>query len=99
MTLVRSLARHLETGALDELTLTTNGTQLARFADDLAAAGVRRINVSLDTLDPAKFARDHPLGQARPGAGRASTPPSAPAFGSRSTPSRSRASTTTSSTS
>ncbi|MCM2401837.1 GTP 3',8-cyclase MoaA [Rhizobium sp. S153] len=55
MFLVRSLARHLESGALDELTLTTNGSQLARFADELAACGVRRINVSLDTLDPDKF--------------------------------------------
>jgi cyclic pyranopterin phosphate synthase len=53
--LVRSLGRHLQSGALDELTLTSNGSQLARFADDLFAAGVRRINVSLDTLDPAKF--------------------------------------------
>jgi len=44
-------------GGLDELTLTTNGTQLARFADALAAAGVRRVNVSLDTLDPDAFAR------------------------------------------
>ena len=57
MTLVRSLGRHLATGALDELTLTTNGSQLARFAEDLAAAGVRRINVSLDTLDAGRFAR------------------------------------------
>ena len=56
MSLVRSLGRHLETGALDELTLTTNGSQLARYAEELATAGVRRINVSLDTLDPAKFA-------------------------------------------
>ena len=55
--LVRSLSRHLHSGALDELTLTTNGSQLARFAVDLHAAGVRRINVSLDTLDPEKFAR------------------------------------------
>ncbi len=54
--LVRSLSRHLASGALDELTLTTNGSQLARHADALAAAGVRRINVSLDTLDPDKFA-------------------------------------------
>lgn len=44
-------------GGLDELTLTTNGTQLARFADALAMAGVRRVNVSLDTLDPDAFAR------------------------------------------
>ncbi|TBW40921.1 GTP 3',8-cyclase MoaA [Siculibacillus lacustris] len=55
MTLVRSLSRHLESGALKELTLTTNGSQLATHAADLAAAGVRRINVSLDTLDPDKF--------------------------------------------
>jgi cyclic pyranopterin phosphate synthase len=55
MSLVRSLGRHLETGALDELTLTTNGSQLARYADELKAAGVKRINVSLDTLDPEKF--------------------------------------------
>jgi cyclic pyranopterin phosphate synthase len=54
--LIRSLGRHLQTGALDELTLTTNGTQLARHAEALAAAGVRRINVSLDTLNPDKFA-------------------------------------------
>ena len=55
MTLFRSLSRHLDRGALDELTVTTNGSQLARHAADLAACGVRRINVSLDTLDPAKF--------------------------------------------
>ncbi len=55
MWLVRRLGRHLESGALDELTLTSNGTQLAKYADELAAAGVRRINISLDTLDPAKF--------------------------------------------
>ena len=42
-------------GGLRELTLTTNGTRLAEFATDLAAAGVRRVNVSLDTLNPAKF--------------------------------------------
>ncbi len=55
MSLVRSLSRHLGTGALDELTLTTNGSQLARFAGELHEYGVRRINVSLDTLDAAKF--------------------------------------------
>jgi cyclic pyranopterin phosphate synthase len=55
MELVRSLSRHLKSGALDELTLTTNGSQLARFAGELAEAGVKRINVSVDTLDPAKF--------------------------------------------
>ncbi len=55
MTLIRSLSRHLQTGDLEELTLTTNGTQLARYAAELADAGVKRINVSLDTLDPALF--------------------------------------------
>ena len=55
MTLVRSLSRHLSSGALNELTLTTNGTQLAKHASELADCGVRRINVSLDTLDPDKF--------------------------------------------
>jgi len=56
MTLFRSLGRHLKTGALDELTLTTNGSQLARYAEELRACGVRRVNVSVDTLDAAKFA-------------------------------------------
>ena len=55
MGLVESLSRHLKSGALDELTLTTNGTRLAEFADDLARHGVRRINVSMDTLKPALF--------------------------------------------
>ena len=53
--LVRALGRKLGDG-LDEVTLTTNGTQLARFAEDLAVAGVKRINVSLDTLDREAFA-------------------------------------------
>ncbi|MGY3439521.1 MULTISPECIES: GTP 3',8-cyclase MoaA [unclassified Marinovum] len=57
MTFFRSMTRHLDSGALQELTLTTNGSQLERFAKDLYAAGVRRINVSLDTLDDDKFAR------------------------------------------
>ena len=57
MTFFDAMGRHLESGDLDELTLTTNGSQLERFAADLAAAGVRRINVSLDTLDEDKFAR------------------------------------------
>jgi cyclic pyranopterin phosphate synthase len=56
LTFFRRISRHLETGALKELTLTTNGSQLARFAPDLAALGMRRINVSLDTLDADKFA-------------------------------------------
>jgi len=55
MTLFHALGRHLKSGALEELTLTTNGSQLARHAEGLKAAGVRRVNVSLDTLDPAKF--------------------------------------------
>jgi cyclic pyranopterin phosphate synthase len=55
MTLFRRLSRHLDNGRLDELTLTTNGSQLERYAADLAALGVRRINVSIDSLDPAKF--------------------------------------------
>ncbi len=54
MALVRSLARHIGRG-LDELTLTTNGSQLARFAGELADCGVERVNVSVDTLDPTKF--------------------------------------------
>ena len=57
MTFFNGMSRHLESGALKELTLTTNGSQLERFADDLYAAGMRRINVSLDTLDEDKFAR------------------------------------------
>ena len=55
MVLFRAVARHLQSGALDELTLTTNGSQLPRFAAELAACGIKRINVSLDTLDAAKF--------------------------------------------
>lgn len=55
MNLIRSLGRHLDSGALKELTLTTNGSQLERYATELYAAGVRRINVSIDTLDPHKF--------------------------------------------
>ncbi len=55
MGLVESLSRHLKSGALDELTLTTNGTRLAEFAADLARLGVRRVNVSMDTLKPDLF--------------------------------------------
>jgi cyclic pyranopterin phosphate synthase len=55
MTLVASLSRHLVAGSLDELTITTNGSQLAKYAGELAQHGVKRINVSLDTLDPEKF--------------------------------------------
>jgi cyclic pyranopterin phosphate synthase len=55
MQLVQSLSRHLRSGALDELTLTTNGSQLARYARELAAHGVKRVNVSLDTRNAQKF--------------------------------------------
>src|SRR6185312_12015954 len=55
MTLVGSLSRHLASGALKELTLTTNGSQLVKYASELKAHGVERINVSLDTLDADKF--------------------------------------------
>lgn len=55
MWLINRLGEHLKTGALDELTVTTNGSQLEKLADQLYAAGMRRINVSLDTLDPEKF--------------------------------------------
>ncbi len=57
MRLFRRLGRHLADGSLDELTLTTNGSQLDRYAGELFDAGVRRVNVSLDTLDAGKFAR------------------------------------------
>jgi cyclic pyranopterin phosphate synthase len=57
ITFFQSMSRHLETGALKELTLTTNGSQLEKYAEALYAAGVRRVNVSLDTLDDEKFAK------------------------------------------
>lgn len=57
MTLIRSLSRHLDSGELEELTLTTNGSQLPKYADEMANLGVKRVNVSLDTLDPDKFHR------------------------------------------
>src|SRR5690606_16217351 len=56
MWLFGALSRHLESGALDELTVTTNGSQLGRYAQELADVGVRRVNVSLDTLDVDRFA-------------------------------------------
>jgi cyclic pyranopterin phosphate synthase len=55
MTLFHSLSRHLQSGALKELTLTTNGSQLEKYASELKDCGVKRINVSIDTLDPNKF--------------------------------------------
>ena len=57
MSLFHRLSRHLERRPLDELTVTTNGSQLARYAAELADCGVKRINVSLDTLDPESFAQ------------------------------------------
>ena len=63
MQLVRSLSRHLKTGALEELTLTTNGSQLAKYADELFECGVRRVNVSIDTLDHEKFQKITRWGQ------------------------------------
>ena len=57
MSLIKGLSRHRESGALDEITMTTNGTQLAKFADELKACGVERINVSLDSRDPETFLR------------------------------------------
>jgi cyclic pyranopterin phosphate synthase len=56
MDLIRDLSRHLRSGGLDELTMTTNGSQLATYADDLARLGVKRLNISLDSLDHQKFA-------------------------------------------
>lgn len=55
MSFVHAMSRHLDSGALEDLTLTTNGSQLSRFAHELVDCGVKRINVSLDTLDPEKF--------------------------------------------
>ena len=55
MSLIKGLGRHLDSGALEELTLTTNGSQLAKYARELAAVGVKRLNVSMDTLDKDKF--------------------------------------------
>ncbi|NGM46298.1 GTP 3',8-cyclase MoaA [Rhodobacter sp. SGA-6-6] len=57
LTFFEAMARHLDSGALKELTLTTNGSQLSRFAQPLADLGIKRVNVSLDTLDPGKFAQ------------------------------------------
>lgn len=94
MTLFRSLSRHLDSGALKELTLTTNGSQLARFAKELAGYGIKRINVSLDTLDPDKFkslTRWGDLSKVLAGIDAAQEA----AFISRSMPSRSRATTKT----
>ena len=95
MTLVASLSRHLRSGALDELTLTTNGSQLAKYAAELKANGVRRINVSLDTLDADKFRAITRWGELdKVLAGIDAAPGRRPAR-SRSTRSRSRASTRT----
>ncbi len=63
MTYVRAMSRHLLSGALQELTMTTNGSQLAKHAAELADCGIKRINVSLDTLDAAKFTQITRLGR------------------------------------
>jgi cyclic pyranopterin phosphate synthase len=55
MTLIQGLSRHLDSGDLEELTLTSNGSQLAQYAQELANYGVKRLNVSVDSLDPTKF--------------------------------------------
>ena len=57
MGLIGNLSRHIDDHSLDELTLTTNGSQLARYAEQLVEYGIKRINVSLDTLDAEKFAK------------------------------------------
>lgn len=57
LTFIKTLSKHLDRGALDEVTLTTNGTQLAKYAHDLRACGIKRINVSLDSLKPDVFAK------------------------------------------
>lgn len=66
LTLFRGLSRHLDSGAIDEVTLTTNGSRLARHAAELAACGVRRINISLDTRDPGRFRAISPFGELGP---------------------------------
>ena len=86
LTFFQAMSRHLDSGALKELTLTTNGSQLAQFAEPLADLGVRRINVSLDTLDPGEIRRDHPLGPPAAGARRHRGRHKPPGCGSRSTP-------------
>ena len=57
MDFFKSMSRHLISGALKELTLTTNASQLERFAEELANYGVKRVNISLDTIDPDRFAK------------------------------------------
>ena len=74
MTFFENMSRHLDSGALKELTLTTNGSQLRKYAQALADCGVKRVNISLDTLDEAKFAditRWGRLGQVLDGIGAA----------------------------
>ena len=61
--LVERLSRHLRDGTLDELTMTSNATQLSRFAEQLAGAGIKRINISLDTKNPLKFQQLSRAGQ------------------------------------
>lgn len=93
MFLVRELGQEIEAGRLDELTLTTNGSQLARYAAELADCGVRRINVSLDTRDPDKFRQITRWGNSLR-CSKASMRRRQPDSRSRSTPSPSRVSMT-----
>jgi cyclic pyranopterin phosphate synthase len=86
MELFRALSRHLKSGALEELTVTTNGSQLGKYADTLARLGVKRVNVSIDTLDPGKFTEITRWGSFRP-CSTDCAPRRKPASGSRSTPS------------
>ncbi len=90
MHLVRNLGQKIGAGGLDELTLTTNGSQLSRFAAELADSGVRRINVSIDTLDSVPL----PASATSPRCLTAWMLPRRPASASRSTQWRSRISTT-----
>ena len=85
MQLVEDLSRHLRSGALKELTLTTNGTRLTEFAAELARLGVRRLNVSLDSLEPDTFRRITRGGrQTEAGTGRFGLPRPRPKAWSRS---------------
>ena len=75
MQLISALGSEVKAGNLDELTITTNGSQLGKMADDLFAAGVRRVNISLDTLDEDRFRAITPLGRSVQGTCRAARCP------------------------
>ena len=99
MSLIRGLGRHLDSGALEELTLTTNGSQLAKYAKELAAVGVKRRQRVDGHARQGQVPRAHPLGRSRPGDARHRCRPERRACTSRSTRWRCAASTTWSSTS